>query len=175
YQSLQIGIAGPIRADYANSVVTLQPAEIRGTGTSVRVQGRMPIGGTASPTLSAEGSVDVQVLRIVAPDVQSSGILTLDVRTSGTANNPVVQGQVHLKDVALSTADAPLGVEKLNGTLDIGSERVQISNMTGQVGGGQVSVGDSMKYRPTLQSNIPLEVQSMPLPSPTCLRTGLRS
>ena len=39
YQSLQIGIASPIRADYSNSVVTLQPAEIQGTGTSLRVQG----------------------------------------------------------------------------------------------------------------------------------------
>ena len=54
YQSLEIGIASPIHADYSNSVVTLQPAEIRGTGTSLRVQGRMPIGGTASPTLSAK-------------------------------------------------------------------------------------------------------------------------
>ena len=156
-------------------MVTLQPAEIRGTGTSVRVQGRMPIGGTASPTLSAEGSVDVQVLRIVAPDVQSSGILTLDVRTSGTANNPVVQGQVHLKDVALSTADAPLGVEKLNGTLDIGSERVQISNMTGQVGGGQVSVGGSIAYKPNLQFNIALQGQSIRLRYPEGLRTVLES
>ena len=41
YQSLQIGIASPIHADYANSVVTLQPAEIRGTGTSLRLQGRL--------------------------------------------------------------------------------------------------------------------------------------
>ena len=100
------------------------------------------------------------MLRIVAPDVQSSGILALDVRTSNTRKNPVMQGQVQLKDVALSTADAPLGVEKLNGTLDIGSERVQISNMTGQVGGGQVSVGGSIAYKPNLQFNIALQGQS---------------
>jgi len=175
YQSLQIGIANPIRADYVNQVVTLQPAEIRGTGTSLRVQGKMPIGGTAAPTLTAEGTVDVQILRIVAPDVQSSGILALDVRTSGTANNPVVQGQMHLRDVALSTADAPLGVEKLNGTLDIGSERVQISNMTGQVGGGQVSVGGSIAYRPSLQFNIALQGQSIRLRYPEGLRTVLES
>ena len=61
YQSLQIGIANPVRADYANSVVTLRPAEFQGTGTSLRVQGRLPIGGTAAPTLSAEGSRDMRI------------------------------------------------------------------------------------------------------------------
>ena len=40
YQSLQIGIRSPIRADYSHSVVTLQPAEFRGTGTSIHVQGQ---------------------------------------------------------------------------------------------------------------------------------------
>ena len=79
YQSLQIGIVSPIHADYVNSVVTLQPAEIRGTGTSLRLQGSLPIGGTAPPTLSANGSVDASILKIVAPDVESSGTVALDV------------------------------------------------------------------------------------------------
>jgi translocation and assembly module TamB len=175
YQSLQIGIANPIHADYANSIVTLQPAEIRGTGTSLRAQGKIPIAGTASPTLTAQGSVDVRVLRIVAPDLQSSGILTLDVRTSGAATNPVVEGQMRLKDVALSTADAPLGIENLNGTLDIGSERVQISKMSAQVGGGQVSVGGSIGYRPSLQYNVAVQSKSVRLRYPEGLRVLLDS
>src|SRR6202140_869474 len=79
YQSLQIGIASPIRVDYSDSVVTLQPAEIRGTGTTLRMQGRWPIGGTSSPTLNANGSVDVRILKIVAPDVESPATLALDV------------------------------------------------------------------------------------------------
>jgi translocation and assembly module TamB len=134
YQSLQIGTLGPIRADYSHSIVTLQPAEIRGTGT-------IPLDGATAPNLTAQGSVDVRVLRIVEPDVRSSGILSLDIRTTGSAKNPAIQGQVHLEDVALSTPSTPLGVEKLNGTLDIGNDRVQISSLTGRVGGGQVSLG----------------------------------
>ena len=109
----------PIRADYSNSVVTLQPAEIQGTGTSLRVQGRMPIGGTAAPTLAAQGSIDVRILKIVAPDLQSSGTVEMDLHSSGSAANPEVRGQVQIRDVAMTTTDAPVGVEKLNGTLDI--------------------------------------------------------
>jgi translocation and assembly module TamB len=173
YQSLQIGIASPIRADYANSVVTLQPAEIRGTGTSLHLQGRMPIGGTASPSLSANGSVDMRILKIVAPDVTSSGTLALDVRASGTPANPTVAGQLELKNIFVTSADAPVSVEKLNGTLDIANDRVQVSKMTAQVGGGQVSVGGSITYRPAVQFNLALQGQSVRLRYPQGLRSLL--
>jgi translocation and assembly module TamB len=173
YQSLQIGIASPIRADYSNSVVTLQPAEIRGTGTTLRMQGRWPIGGTSSPTLTATGSVDVRILKIVVPDVESSGTLALDVHASGSASNPTVAGQLQLKDIAMNTADAPVGVEKLNGTLDISNDHVQVSQMTAQVGGGQVSVGGSIAYRPAVQFNLALKGQGVRLRYPDGLRSLL--
>jgi len=175
YQSLQIGATDPIRVDYSHSVVTLQPSEIRGTGTSVRIQGTVPLAGTAAPNLAAQGSIDARILRIVSPDVRGSGIVALDVHTSGSARSPQIQGQIRLQDVALATAGAPLSVDKLNGTLDIGTDRVQISNMTAQVGGGQVSVGGSIAYRPNLQFDIALQGDWVRLRYPDGLRTVLGS
>jgi translocation and assembly module TamB len=173
YQKLQMGIPQPITADYANSVVTLQPAEIRGTGTSLRVQGRIPIGGTAIPQLAAQGSVDLRILQIVAPDVNSSGALALDVHSSGSATKPELQGQVQIKNVTLTTADSPIGVEKLNGTLDINNNRVQVATMTAQVGGGQVSVAGSISYKPALQFNLAVQGKSVRLLYPEGLRSLL--
>ena len=175
YQSLEIGAASPIRMDYANSVITLQPAEFRGTDTSLRVQGRIPLAGNTAPNLTAQGSIDVRILRIVDPDLQSSGTLLLDVNASGTAKEPQVQGQVHLQDVAISTPSAPLGVEKLHGTLDINNNSLQISSLEGQMGGGQVSVGGSIAYKPNLQFNVSLQSKSVRLRYPTGVRAVLDS
>jgi translocation and assembly module TamB len=171
YQSLQIGAAGPIRADYSHSVITLQPAEIRGTETSIRIGGGVPLAGTGSATFTAQGSIDARILRIVSPDLTSSGTVTLDVRTSGSVKSPVVQGQVHLQNIALSTEAAPLSVDKLNGTLDLGNERVQISNLSGEINGGQVSATGSIEYRPSLQFNIALQGKSVRLLYPDGLRS----
>jgi translocation and assembly module TamB len=173
YQSLQIGIASPIQADYSNSVVTLQAAEIRGTDTSLRLQGQFPIGGQSSPTLSATGSVDVRILKIFAPDVNSSGTVALDVHASGSAANPVIQGQLQFKDIAVNTPDAPVGVEKLNGTLDINNDHILVSKMTAQVGGGDVSLGGSIAYRPAVQFNLALQGKSVRLRYPAGLRSLL--
>jgi translocation and assembly module TamB len=80
---------------------------------------------------------------------------------------------VRLQNIAFATDAAPLGVDKLNGTLDLDSERVRISNVTGQVGGGQVSVGGSVTYRPTQQFDIAVKADSVRLRYPNGLRSVL--
>ncbi len=175
YQSLQIAAAGPIRADYAHSVVTVQPSELKGTGTSVRLQGSIPLAGSGVPNFTAQGSIDARIARILAPDVRSSGIVALDIHASGSGARPELQGQIRLQNIALATAAAPLGVDKLNGTLDVGPERVQIVNMAGEVGGGQISAGGSITYRPSLQFNVALQSNGVRLRYPDGLRTVLDS
>ena len=172
FQSLQIG-AGPIRADYSHSVITLQPSEIRGTGTSLRVQGSVPIGGTSSPSLTAEGSIDAHIFRMISPDLRSSGTIALDVRATGSAASTQIAGQVRLQNIAFATDAAPLGLDKLNGTLDLDNQRVRISNLTGQVGGGQISMGGSVTYRPSPQFDLALKADSVRLRYPDGLRSVL--
>jgi translocation and assembly module TamB len=135
YQSLELQAAAPIRADYLQSILTIQPAEIRGTGTSLHVQGSVPLAGNSALTLTAQGSIDARVLRIVSPGLRSSGTASLDIRAMGTAASPEIKGQVQLKKIAVATANSPVGVDQLNGVIDLSSDRIQISNMTAEVGG----------------------------------------
>jgi len=175
YQSLQIGAAGPIRADYSHSVLTLQPAEIRGTGTSIRIQGNVPLAGNSAPNLTAQGSIDAQILRLAVPDLQSSGTVTLDIRAAGSGSASQVQGEVHLQNIALATTATPLGIHNLNGTLEVRNDRVQISSLNAEAGGGQISAGGSVAYRPSLQFNVALQGKSVRLRYPDGLRTMLDS
>lgn len=169
YQSLNVGISEPLRLDYANSVLTLQPAEILGTDTSLRAQGRIPISGSSLPSFTAQGKINARILQIFEPSVQSSGVVVLDVRSVGTA----IKGQLNLQNVAMITEEAPVGVEKLNGTVDIANDHLQIANMTAQIGGGPVSVGGSITYRPKLQINLTMQGRSMRLLYPTGLRSSV--
>jgi translocation and assembly module TamB len=173
YQKVQMGIPRPIRVNYANSVVTLEPSDIEGTGTKLHFEGKVPVKGQAAPTLTAQGSVDLRIIRILAPDVSSGGTLALDVRSSFTEGKPGVEGQLQLKNVAMTTADAPIGIEKLNGTVEIANDRVKLSQMTGQMGGGQVSFTGSVVYRPSVQFNLAVQSQGVRLLYPEGLRSLL--
>lgn len=171
YQSLDIGAAGPIRLDYTNSVVNLQPVEFRGTGTSLKVEGRLPLEGKAPPTLTANGSVDARILRIVSPDLRSSGVVGLSFHATRSSAGPEIEGQAHLQNIALFTPGAPLGVEKLNGTVSVSNNRIEFSDLNGQVGGGKVQARGTIAYRPDLQFNVVFEGNSIRLLYPDGLRT----
>jgi len=173
YQGLQIGNTRPIRVHYANSIVTLDPTEIAGTDTTLRLQGQLPLEGKAPVTLSAVGAVDMQLLRFVQPEVQSSGKLLFDVRGSGATANPALNGQVRLQNISLMTADAPLGLHNLNGVLDIGNNQININQLAAEAGGGQISARGVIGYRPQLQMNVALQAKNVRLRYQDAIRTVL--
>jgi translocation and assembly module TamB len=175
YQAMQLGNANPIRADYANSTLTLQSADIRGTDTSLNIEGRIPIGGSAAMNVHAHGSIDLKLLSMFSSDVKSAGTVGLSVDGSGTLQHPEVRGQVQIKDVALSTNDLPIALDKFNGDLDVTTDRLQIRNLTGRMGGGEISAGGSIVYRPNMQFNVALQGKSIRLLYPDGVRTLLDS
>ena len=60
YENIELAAAAPIRADYANGTVTLQPAEIKGTGTDLRFEGAVPLAANAPLSLGMTGNVDLR-------------------------------------------------------------------------------------------------------------------
>ena len=171
YQGIEIENVGPIAADYANSVVVLQPGELHGTATSLRFQGRIPLEGTAAMSVNAQGSLNLGLLGMFSAGVKAAGTLGLEVRSTGSVQNPDVQGQIQIENVALSSSTAPLGLQNLNGTLDVTRDKLQIRTLTGQLGGGQISIGGSIAYRPSLQFNLALQDRSVRLLYPAGIRT----
>jgi translocation and assembly module TamB len=173
YQQLEIAGAGPIRIDYANSVVTIEPSQLTGTETSIRFQGRVPVQGSAGIDVTAQGSVNLRLLRLLSPDLRSSGTIALDVRGTGNPRQPGVEGQIKVQKVSLITSDAPLGVENLNGVLDLGNGRIQLTDLKGQAGGGNISIGGSIAYQPHLQFDLAINAQSVRLLYPDGIRSQL--
>ena len=171
YQSLQIAATAPIHVDYANSVLNIQPATIKGTDTSLQFQGRIPINRPEAMAVSARGSVDLRLIQLLQPDIQSGGSIALDVNAHGTLKQPGVTGQIRLQNASLSTEQMPLGVEAMNATMQISDTSVQIINGSGKLGGGPVTLGGSVIYRPKLQMNLAVSAKSVRLRYPEGMRT----
>lgn len=171
YQSLQVAAAAPIHVDYANAVLNIPPATIKGTDTSLQFQGRIPIDKPDAMKVSARGSVDLRLIQLLQPDVQSGGTIALDVTAKGTLKKPGVNGQIRLQNVSFSTEQTPLGVEALNATMQISDTGVQITNGSGKLGGGPITLGGSIIYRPQVQMNVALSAKSVRLRYPEGMRT----
>ena len=124
-------------------------------------------------TLSAVGTVDMQLMRFFQRDLQSSGKLQLDVRAKGPTDHPTVQGQLRLQNVSMMSADAPVGLQNLNGVLDVSNDQITITQLAGESGGGQISARGAIGYRPQLQMNVALQAKNVRIRYQDAIRTVL--
>jgi translocation and assembly module TamB len=119
------------------------------------------------------GTIDIQLMRFFERDLQSSGKLQLDVRAAGRTDHPTVQGQLLLQNVSMTHADAPVGLQNLNGVLDVSNDQITITQLAGEAGGGQISARGTIGYRPQLQMNVALQAKNVRIRYQDAIRTVL--
>jgi len=175
YQALELASAGPIRVDYSNSVLALQPSSFKGTGTSLQFQGRVPVAGSARMSATARGAIDLRLIQMFSPDLRTGGVINLDVNANGTIKEPELGGQIKFQNASFATAAAPLGIQNLNSTMQVTNTGIQITNTSATLGGGQITAGGTVLYRPQLQMNVAVSAKSVRLRYPDGMRALLSS
>ena len=175
YQNkVQIGAPQPIHFDYVNGVLDLQRSSLKGTDTDLQFQGRVPvIDKTAPVSVLLLGTIDLRLLQLLSPDVETSGQLRFDINSFGQLANPNVEGQVRIINAALATGDAPLGLSNGNGVLTLTRDRLDITSFTGKVGGGDVTAKGAVLYRPNLSFDLVLQGRGIRLLYPDGVRSGI--
>jgi translocation and assembly module TamB len=171
-RNLEIAAVSPIRADYVGGVLNLEPGEIKGTGTDIRFHGRLPLQTKSASTLSVQGSIDLSLAQMFDPTLTSSGQIQLDVNASGQTSGPNIGGQVRIVNANFSTPDMPVGVSNGNGMLALRGDRIEITHLTADIGGGTVSASGGIAYRPAIQFNIGLKGNGLRLLYPPTMRSG---
>ena len=146
---------GPLHAQLSNGVLRLDPLHITGDNTDLRAQGRLGVFRTNHLiNVDAQGSVNMKLLQTLEPDVTSSGQVTFNMNAGGTFDRPELTGQVKLSNVAMSVESLPNGMSQLNGTLQFDQDRLQVQNLTGTTGGGQVSITGYVTYQQGIYSDL---------------------
>lgn len=154
--SVQIAASGPIRAEYVNGVLQVPRNALRGTGTDLEFQATVPLTTNAPASMLLRGSVDLQLAQVFDPDIVSSGQVRFDIDSYGNRSDPNVRGEVRVVNANLSTETVPLSLQNGNGTLTLLSDRLQITQFYGTVGGGDFSASGAVAYRPTMRLDVAL-------------------
>ncbi len=169
--NLQIAAVKSIRADYVNQVLSLQPGEIKGTDTDVRFQGQLPLAGNGQSTLSVQGGIDLSLVQAFDPTLTTGGQLQFDINAAGHKPGENVEGTVRIVNASFATPDTPIGLSHGNGVLTLRRDRLDITQFTGDVGGGTVTASGGVAYRPAIQFNIGLKGNDLRMLYPPSVRT----
>jgi translocation and assembly module TamB len=175
YQQYQLSEVAPIRADYSSGMLRLQPAELRGTNTVLKLEGAIPVNSTAPASFSANGSVDLAILQMFTTGISSSGKVNLAVHGAGPTSAPGIRGQITIVDASFASSSAPIGVSHLNSTLAVSNTRISVQQFTADSGGGTLTATGFIDYRPALAINLGLQGKGIRILYPDGVRTVISS
>ncbi len=137
----------PLVISLRNGTFTLAQAHIVGQDTNFEVAGTAGLFGNRPLAVTGSGSVNMKLAQTFDPDIISSGHVDFSVNAAGTVTKPALTGQVRLTNVAIALNDVPNGISKLNGTLIFDQDRLEVQNLVGATGGGQLKVGGFITYQ----------------------------
>jgi translocation and assembly module TamB len=86
------------------------------------------------------------VLRNFQPDIETTGTVAINASIRGAPDEPLVNGQLDIRRGTLHFADITSGLSAVNGTIVFSGSQGTIQNLTGQVGGGAITLRGAIGY-----------------------------
>jgi len=141
-RSINIHNEGPIQIALSHDVVHVEQFHLQGpSGTAVNASGTVDIKNTAAPyRLNVDANADLGILQDVNRDFASSGTVAMAATIHGTFSQPLVNGRIELKNADVNYTDSPNGLENGNGVILLNGTSAVIQTLTGQSGGGKISM-----------------------------------
>ena len=118
-----------------------------GAGNRVNLSGGALLTG-ASPTLdfALDGTLDLRMLSAFSRDVATTGRAAFDVKVTGLADQPLVDGRMSIDNGGLVVREPRLAITDLQGTVTFARDALQFGNITANANGGTLRVTGSVQY-----------------------------
>ncbi len=133
---------GPLQFSVSDRALEFRNVRLRderGETTSLVLAGKLGLTG-GRDTVTAEGKVDLKLLRGFSKRITSRGELTIRATIGGSLLNPRLTGYTDIDDFGLRITDVPLALENGGGRILFNANRAQIETLTADAGGGKVEV-----------------------------------
>jgi translocation and assembly module TamB len=170
--SLELHNQGAIVAALDHGVVTVRSAAITGPSTSLTLAGTASMVGSQALNLRVDGNVKLEVLEAINPDIFSSGAVVLNAAVTGNVAKPVINGRLQLQGASFNMVDLPSGISNANGQLSFNGTEAVIQNLTGETGGGKVTLSGFAGYGgPEMQFRIEANADGVRVAYPPTVTT----
>ena len=146
YGNVQLENAGPIHLTSTRDNLTIVNAALKGTETNAEMSGSVQFTGKRALALKLNGSIDLRLLSAYLNNVDVTGHADVNASFEGTLDRPRIIGRVKLNDVSARSADFPTGLGKVKGDLVFDANRLFFENVTGEAGGGIMTLSGSVNY-----------------------------
>ncbi len=141
---------GPIEVALDDLVLTVSRLTMTAEDSNLTISGSVDLKGDRPLDLYAKGHLNVGLWHVLDSEVTSHGTTDADIRVQGTMAKPVMKGRVVIAHAGFSLIDLPAALGELNGTMVFNQDRLEVEQLSGRVGGGQVSFSGYMTFGKTI-------------------------
>ncbi|WP_263352621.1 translocation/assembly module TamB domain-containing protein [Acidicapsa acidisoli] len=153
-EGVHLASKGAAHATLMEGVARLDPLEITGEDTDLKLHGSVAITGKRELDLQADGSVNMRLAETLDPDLIASGATNFQLQAHGSMTDPILQGRVEFKNASLALQDFPNGLSQIQGTLEFNQNRLEVRSLTAMSGGGQLSVAGYLGFQHGLYADL---------------------
>ncbi len=146
YENVQLENSGPIHLTSTRDSLKILSATLQGANTNLDLSGSVQFTGRRTLAMKLNGSVDLRLFSAYIPGVDVSGHVEMNASVDGPLDRPRIIGQMKLENASLRSSDFPTGLSNVQGNLVFDANRLFFENVTGEAGGGTLTLGGSVNY-----------------------------
>jgi autotransporter translocation and assembly factor TamB len=164
--------AGDVMVALDRSVISIQNFRVEGPYTNLTLTGSAGLTGAAPINVRANGNIKLDVLQSFNSNIFSSGAVTLNGAVTGTTAQPLIRGTLQLQNTSFNLLDLPQGISNASGTVQFNGTEAVLQNITGQSGGGKVTLAGSVGYGgPEMQFRVQVTASQVHIEYPATVTT----
>src|SRR5229473_1561978 len=146
YGNVQLENKGPIHLTSTKDSLKILSLALKGTETNAELTGSVQFTGRRTVAMKLNGSIDLRLLSGYMTDVDVNGHAEINTSFEGTLDRPRIIGRVNLNNASVRSADFPTGLSNVQGDLVFDANRLFFNNVTGEAGGGLISLSGTANY-----------------------------
>lgn len=136
----------PILLNLADGVASVRDLELLGQDTRFTVDGSVGYLQKRPVSLAVDGSINLQVMKLINPGLEASGAAIVKASIGGTLTAPSLSGKLAIRDGSISSQDLPNELSKWNGSVSFDRNRATIESMSAESGGGRLTFGGFVSF-----------------------------
>jgi hypothetical protein len=154
----EIHNADKIRFTVANKALLVEKVSIVGEGTSLFLNGSIPLDDSARLDLSLSGNLDLRLLQSAAGKIRLTGTAGMNVRATGAIRDPQIIGQATLNNTRLDRAETEIHLSSVQGRITFSRYLVRLEDVQGSVYAGSFELQGSLEHQNAKLRNMNLQI-----------------
>ncbi len=177
-QDYELHNSGQVRfALINNRDIRLENVNIVGEGTSLVLNGDIPLDDSRNLDLDLNGRLNLQFLEGVEKKLHASGGADLDIKANGKMQDPQIIGRAALENAKLDYPGFPLHLSSMQGNIVFSRNLVSFENIHGAASSGAIQLSGAIEHHNlALRSiNMNISLQNARLSYPKDFRSVVHS